>query len=165
MPDFVERWKLAGEAGDAQACADAVTADVELVSPLTDQFTFRGRDEVVALLTDVFQVVEGLRYHRDLRGEGTAMLAATATIAGRPMEEVQQLDLDAEGRIRRVTLAMRPTPAITALTRALGPRVARRQGKPGVARTLTLAGAFLDSVAMTGDTRFMPLAAPTRPAD
>ncbi|WP_053616120.1 nuclear transport factor 2 family protein [Nocardiopsis sp. NRRL B-16309] len=154
-------WIRAGEHGDAEAARVALADDAVIVSPLTDQFVFRGRDEVVDLLRDVFEVVTATRYVRTARVESGAVLLAETRVDGLAMNEAQFVDLDEEGRIAAVTLFMRPLPASTRFLRRLGPRVARRQGNNGVARTLSLAGAFLDSVATSGDRTFVPMAAPT----
>ncbi|GAB4009013.1 hypothetical protein GCM10029992_66930 [Glycomyces albus] len=111
-----------------------------LVSPVTDQFVVRGRDEIVDLLRDVFEVLTAIRYVRNERVASGAVLLAEARVDGLVMNEAQFVDFDEQGRIATVTLFMRPLPASTRFLRRLGPLVARRQGKPGVARTLTLAG-------------------------
>jgi len=42
----------------------------------------------------------------------------------------------------------------------LGPELARRNGRPGLARLLPLASGMLHGMAATGETRIMPKAAP-----
>ena len=165
MSDWVEQWKVAGQVGDAQRAAEALAEDVVLVSPVTEQFAFRGRDELRELLTSVFEVFTDIRYTDDLRSGTTVALFATGRVGGTVLQEAQRLRLDERGRIRELTLFMRPIPALTAFVRALGPPTARRQGRPGVARVLAVAGAFLDTVATSGDRRFLPLARPESARD
>lgn len=160
MTGWIDTWKRGGETGDAALAATALSADVVFVSPLTEQFRFIGRDEVAELMHCVFSVLTDVRYTTDLRQGQDAFLMTSAVVRGMRLEDMQHLTLDGDGRIARIVLAMRPLPAVTAFLRAIGPIVARRQGRPGVARTLTFAGAFLDSVAATGDRKFIPLAAP-----
>lgn len=162
MVTAIDAWKAAGAAGDVASAVAALAADAELISPLTAQFTFRGRGEISQLLEAVFEVVSDYRYERDLRGDREAFLTVRAQVRGVELHEVQHLELDQDGAISRITMAGRPLPALTALTRALGPALSRRQGNPAVARKLTLAGAFLDAVARTGDARYVPLAGPPR---
>lgn len=162
MTDWVGHWKVAGEAGDARAAAEALTGDAELISPLTDRFSFRGHEVIQGLLAEVFEVYSEFRYVDELRADGRVMLVASAQLRGRQLTELQHLTLDTDGRISRVTLAMRPLPAVTAFQRSLGPRVARKHGRDGVARILSVAGTFLDSVASSGDRRFTPLVDPNR---
>ena len=156
----IDTWKTAGGTGDLESAVAALAPDAELVSPLTAQFSFRGRDEISQLLDAVFEVVSDYRYERDLRGDREAFLTVRAQVRGVEIHEVQHLELDQDGAISRITVSVRPLPALTALTRALGPALSRRQGRPAAARKLTLAGAFLDTVARTGDTKYVPLAAP-----
>lgn len=162
MTDWVAQWKAGGEACDARAAAEALTEDAELISPLTDRFSFRGQEVIRRLLAEVFEVYSEFRYVGEPRAEGRVMLVASARIRNRQLTELQHLTLDTEGRISRVTLAMRPLPAVTALQRSLGPRVARQQGRDGVARVLSAAGTVLDSMASSGDRHFTPLADPNQ---
>lgn len=162
MTDWVAQWKVGGEACDARTAAEALTEDAELVSPLTDRFSFRGQDVIQGLLADVFEVYSQFRYVDELRADGRAVLVASAQLRGRRLTELQHLTLDADGRISKVILAMRPLPAVTVFQRYLGPRVARRQGRAGAARILSAAGTVLDSMASSGDRRFTPLADPNR---
>jgi hypothetical protein len=162
MMNAVETWVMAGERGDADAARAALADDVVLVSPVTDQFTFDGADEVVGLLRDVFDVVSKIQYVRVERTSSGAVLLAEARVGEVTMNEAQFIDLDPDGLITRLTLFFRPLTASTHFLRELGPRVARRQGRPAAARTLSLAGAFLDSVASSGDRTFIPIAAPSR---
>ena len=85
----------------------------------------------------IFEGTADYWYLRELRGVGEAFLTSKT----RP------------GRV-----SVRP---LTALTRALCPALPRREGEPAAVRKLALVGDFLHSVARTGDTRLVPLAAPT----
>ncbi|MEU6900346.1 MULTISPECIES: hypothetical protein [Streptomyces] len=162
MTDHVAAWRMAGEAGDARAAVAALSEDVELVSPLTDRFTFRGHGELEELLTSVFEVFTGIHYEAQFQDGQHAVLRAAGHVGRLRLEETQYLDLDDEGRIRRLTLMMRPLTAATRFLRVLGPRVASRQGRPGTAVVLIVAGAWLDSVVAGGDRVFMPMASPDR---
>lgn len=160
MNDAISAWKRAAETGDADAASGALSESVELVSPLTDQFAFVGREAVTALVRDVLGVVTDFRFVRDSRVDGGAILMAEAIVDGVALTEAQFIDLDADGSIARITMFFRPLPASTRFMRLLGPRMARRQGKPGLARTLGVAGSILDGMAATGDARFVPLTRP-----
>lgn len=56
-PEFVARWKRAGEQGDVADAVACLAKDVELVSPLTAQYRFTGRDQVHDVLASAFEVV------------------------------------------------------------------------------------------------------------
>jgi len=156
----IRTWRSAGESGDHRAALAALAEDVELISPITERFTFRGRDEVEVVLASVFSVVSGFRYVTEISEGRETLLVARARVRGVDLQEFQHLELDEDGLIHRITLAMRPLTAITALARELGPVLARAEGRTGGARRLQLAGALLDRITATGDRRVIPLAAP-----
>jgi hypothetical protein len=165
MSDVVGRWRTAGEQGDAEAAASCLADDVVLVSPLTEQFVFRGRDAVRDLLAAAFTAIEGIRFHAETRAGATSALFYRATVRGIELEEAQLLRLDDAGRIAEITLFVRPLPAATALMRALGPEIARRQGRRGLAGFLAANTAPLHAMVRFGDRRVVPLAGPkSRPA-
>lgn len=158
----IQTWRQAGESGDHRAALTALAEDVELISPITERYAFRGHREVGTVLESVFTVVSGFRYVVEVADGREVLLVARARVRGVDLQEFQHLELGEDGLIHRITLAMRPLVAITALARELGPVLARAEGRHREARTLRWAGAFLDSVAATGDQRFIPLAAPPR---
>jgi hypothetical protein len=160
MSDTIERWRQAGEERDAEAAAKCLSDDVVLVSPLTEQFEFHGRDAVRELLTVAFTAIEGIEYRTQSEGDGTWALSYTARVRGLALEEAQLLRLDDHGLIREITLFVRPLPAATALMSALGPEIARRQGRRGLARFLAANTAPLHAMVRFGDRRVVPLAAP-----
>ncbi|GAA1714045.1 NUDIX hydrolase [Brachybacterium phenoliresistens] len=156
----IRTWRSAGESGDHRAALAVLAKDVELISPITERFAFRGRDQVEVVLASVFSVVSGFRYVTEISEGRETLLIARARVRGVDLQEFQHLELDEDGLIHRITLAMRPLRAITALARELGPVLARAEGRPGGARRLQLAGALLDRITATGDRRLIPLAAP-----
>ena len=160
--DAVSRWCRAGETEDAIAAVACLATDVVLISPLTDQFRFRGRDQVQAVLEAVFSVVDDLVFDSAI-GEGqNRAVRCQGRVGGHVFEEVQLLRLDAAGLISEVTLFIRPLPALTALMQALGPELARRQDRPWLAAFLVAATRPLHAMTTLGDRRVVPLAAPRR---
>jgi hypothetical protein len=160
MGDTIERWQRAGEQGDAEAAAGCLAEDVVLVSPFTARFAFRGRDAVRDLLAAAFTVIEGITFHTRADGDGAVALVYRARVRGVDLEETQVLTLDDEGLIAGATLFVRPLPAATALMSALGPEIARRQGRRGLAGFLRANTAPLHAMVSFGDRRVVPLAAP-----
>lgn len=160
LPEEIrDAWSEAARRGDAPALGRLMSDDVVLVSPLTDQFVFSGRDEVVDLLTEVFTLISGITFTHRLHDENTVMMVVEATISGRRLQEVVLLELG-DGLVTRCTFFMRPLPVLTALMRSLGPRVAAKRGQKGLALLLTVAGIVPDLVVTAGDNTVMPLAKP-----
>jgi ketosteroid isomerase-like protein len=156
MDTAVERWITAGAAGDAAAAADCLTADAEFVSPLTDRFSFRGRDQVRTLLEAVFSVVTDF-HCVERTGDGELVAVRSRGRMDRiRLEEAQLLRLT-DGAITEVRLFVRPVPAATALMRALGPLLA--PSRTGAA-VLGAATGGLHVLAAAGDRSLVPLARP-----
>jgi hypothetical protein len=160
MSDAVATWRRAGETGNAGLARTALADGAVLISPLTELFRFEGGDTIAELLDDVFAVLTDIRFTDQIADADRIALFARARIGDRALEEAQRLRLDGSGLIGELTIFLRPLPALTALLRALGPRVARRQGKPMLAHVVGAAGAALDGMAVSGDARFMPLVRP-----
>jgi hypothetical protein len=160
--DFVAAWRAAGERGDAAAAVESLAADIELISPLTAQFRFHGRDQLRQVLLTAFECFSEIRYHTEVGDGDTRALFFRARVGRDEVEEAQLLRLDADGRIRELTLFGRPLPVVTAIMAELGPRLLRRQGRPGLARVVRLATAPLAVLTRLGERRLVPLADPKR---
>jgi SnoaL-like domain len=161
--EVISAWRTAGERADVQAAAQCLADDVEVISPLTAQFRFRGRDQVREMLSAAFKVITGIRYHTVI-GEGRVWALYYYGRVGRhELEEAQLLRLDDAGLIRELTLFGRPLPALTAMMAGIGPRLLRRQGRPRLATVVNLATVPLHAMARLGEQRLVPLADPGRP--
>lgn len=106
----------------------AVTADVEVVSPISGRMTFRGRDDVELLLGAVYGSLGELRW-TDVIGEGEKRVAVGRARLGPVwMTDAMVFELAPDGRIRRISPHLRPWLALTLFALVLGPKVARRPG-------------------------------------
>lgn len=158
--DAVSAWRAAGEAGDAEGAVAALSPEVTLVSPITEQFTFRGHRQVCALLEVALTVIEDITYTDQVTEGRTVALFYEAKIGATRLYEAQRLRLGDDGLISSITLYVRPLPALTLLMTRLGPDLARRNGRAGLARLIPLAGGMMHSMAVTGEQRIMPKVAP-----
>ena len=157
----VASWRAAAERGDVDAAVACLSRDVVLSSPLTEQFRLEGPDQLRDFLTSAFTTVGDIRYHTQT-GEGDAYaLFYRARVRSQPFEEAQLMRLDDEAHIKEITLFWRPMPALTALMITLGPELARRQGRLGLAALLRASAAPVHAMVTFGDRRVVPL---TRPA-
>jgi ketosteroid isomerase-like protein len=116
-------FRAAVEARDLEALSDVLREDVVFWSPVAHQ-PFRGRDVVLEVLANVLEVFEAFTYVDDLAGEGTHALVFTATVGSRAVEGLDHLRLDEDGRVRELTVMIRPLSGAIALAEAMGPRVA-----------------------------------------
>lgn len=160
--EVISAWRAAGERGDAQAATQCLTSDVEVISPLTAQFRFRGHNQVRDMLGAAFEVISGIRYHTEVGDGDTRALFYHGRAGREEIEEAQLLRLEHSGLIRELTLFGRPLPGLTAVMADIGPRLLRRQGRPGLARVVNLATAPLAVMTRLGERRLVPLADPNR---
>ena len=156
----IDAWRAAGESGDAAAAGRCLAPEVELISPLTAAFRFRGPARVTEVLTAAFEVIDDIRYHTELGAGDTWSLFYHGRAGRDQLEEAQLLRLNGDGLIRELTFFGRPLPALTQVMAGIGPRLLRVQGRPGLARAVTLATGPLNAMTHTGERRIMPLADP-----
>jgi hypothetical protein len=103
-------------AGDSDALNAMLADDVVFHSPVQ---TYRGRNQVVHLLTTVGGVIDDVDPTREL--EGVTFFAAA--VEEHPVDGVLVEDTDAAGHIAAITLMLRPLAqlqaAVARMTRAL----------------------------------------------
>jgi SnoaL-like domain len=159
------RWRAAGEAGDAEAAGACLDPGIVVISPLTAQFTFRGLEQVVAMLTAAFQVIDHIQFHTEVgTGEDTRALFSYGTCGKQPFEEAQLLRFGPSGLITELTLFGRPLPGLTAVLAGIGPVLLKRKGRRGEAGFIAAAVGPLHALARLGERRIVPLGDPARPA-
>lgn len=148
---------------DIELALSTLADDIVLRSPLTDRFTFRGKEDVRLLFETAYERFEGLNYHTEI-GEGRhRVLVGGGTAGGQPFEETLLVTLNEAGEIAEITLFIRPLPGLTAVMAELGPRLARRNGRSrftaGVLRLMT---APLVAATRSGDRVGLKMALPKR---
>lgn len=122
------RYRAASEANDIDRLIDTLAADVELVSPLSGRFVFRGKDDLRVLLTAVYGSMKGWRWHEEV-GSGTVrVVIGDGKVGPLTLGDAMVFDLAHDGRIRRIRPHLRPWLAVTLFAVILGPKVARHPG-------------------------------------
>jgi hypothetical protein len=159
----IAEWRLAAEHHDAARAIACLADNVVLISPLTAQFTFDGRDRVGDVLIAGFQVIEEIRFHTEVGDDRTRALFYHGRCGKQALEEAQLLRLNREGLITEITLFGRPLPGLTAVMRRIGPIILRRQGHPQLGGLLGVATVPLHALTSSGEQRLVPLADPRRP--
>lgn len=122
-PAPIEAWVAADRRGDLGDMAAQLDLDVVLVSPLTDQFTFRGPEQVMGVFTAAFAVLRDIEIANFTGAGDDWVVHGTNTLHGKNLEEIQWLHLGASGLIDRITLFIRPVPAAVAMLAAMGPEL------------------------------------------
>jgi 2-amino-4-hydroxy-6-hydroxymethyldihydropteridine diphosphokinase len=121
----VRGWRHAVEARDIDALAASLADDAKLRSPITVRIPFEGRDRVVELMREIFGLLESVRVLRELRQDEVHLLEIESRLAGYDLHMVQLLEHDADGKVRQITLFMRPLPGVANLAAHIGPRLVR----------------------------------------
>ncbi|MDQ6807333.1 MAG: nuclear transport factor 2 family protein [Actinomycetota bacterium] len=113
---------------DYGTIAGVLAPDVVIHSPITDSFQLHGRDDALAVLKIVREAMEGLE-HRELVGADDVWTQRfRARVRGRHVDGMDLLRFDEEGRVRELTVFIRPLPGLAAFAAALASGVGRRRG-------------------------------------
>lgn len=126
LPPAIGAWVSADRRQDLHQMRGQLAADVVLISPLTDGFTFNGAVEVMAVFEAAFELLRDIEITAVTGSGNDWVLHGTNTLDGRNLEEIQWLHLDADGLIVRITLFIRPAPAAISLLASIGPGLHRR---------------------------------------
>lgn len=110
-------------AGDLEAMQAAFADDIELYSPvLADPFV--GRDRVERLFAVLVETFEDIEVTDEISSSDRFVLAFTARVEGEPIQVVDLLSFDDEGRIATFVVTARPLAGIQALGAAVAPHLA-----------------------------------------
>ena len=121
-------FRLAVERKDVEAMTAVFREDAVLNSPVSFE-PFRGRPAIGMLLQILMEVFEDFRYTDELRGEdGALALVFEASVAGRELQGLDLIRFDDLGRLRELTVMVRPRSGLEALMSAVGPRLAALSG-------------------------------------
>ena len=113
------------EAHDLDLMMTAFAENAVLQSPISFQ-PFEGPAEIRKLLTIIVEVFGGFRYTDELTApDGTTALVFRATVGGRDIEGLDLLRFDESGRIRELTVMVRPLSGKEAVLDEVGPRLAK----------------------------------------
>ena len=125
IPGPIARWHDIVKSGDVSDLGSLLAEDVVFLSPVvhTPQ---RGKAITLKYLRAAIQVLggEAFRYIGEWFGESSAVLEFITTIDGLEINGVDIIGWNAEGRIDRFKVMVRPLKAIDALHRAMGASLA-----------------------------------------
>ena len=128
MEDAVDRYRAARGEADVAALMEALTPDVEVVSPLSGRLVFRGQDDVRVVLGAVYGTIAQLTWHESLGDGTTRVVLGEARIGPLRMTDAAVLELAPDGRIRRISPHLRPWLAVTLFALKMAVKVGRRPG-------------------------------------
>jgi hypothetical protein len=117
-------FRAAVEAGDIEGAIALLAPDVVFRSPVVHR-PYEGADAVAGLLRAVFEVFEDFRYVDELESAGGGhALIFEARVGDRQLQGMDLLYGDADGRIGRFTVMVRPLSGALALAEAMKARLA-----------------------------------------
>jgi hypothetical protein len=125
----VSPYRAALEARDPDRLADACAQDVVFNSPITSGVRIEGARGFADLFRSVLEVYDEFECVDELGAGDTRTVQLRARVGRQELEEVQIVRLDDAGKVREVTMFVRPLPGLAALTAALAPRLARRRSR------------------------------------
>ena len=120
-----DAFRAAVEAEDPEALADALAEEVVFHSPVTFK-PYEGKPVVSAILAEgAMRVFEDFRYVDQLEGAAADALVFRARVGDREVDGIDLLRFDGEGRVRELTVMVRPMSGVHALAEAMGRELER----------------------------------------
>lgn len=123
----VSAFRDAAERRDLEALLATLTPDVVIRSPVSVRLKFQGIEDARELFGMVFGELGEFTYTDEFADAGTRILVYQGRFAGEEIEETQLLRLAADGRIREISLFIRPLPTLAVVAGRFAPRLARRR--------------------------------------
>ena len=113
-----DSFRQAAETKDFSAIDELFAEEVVFRSPVVFK-PYEGREAVAMLLTAVAQVFEDFRYTDQVETGDAAALAFSARVGDRELDGIDFLHFDAEGRVNRMEVYVRPMSGVNALAGAM----------------------------------------------
>ena len=113
-------FRSAVERGDMDAAIELLADDVVFRSPAVFK-PYEGREAVATILRSIAQVLEDFRYTDELSGDGVHVLIFEARAGDRELQGMDLIRPDGVGRIRELTVMLRPASGLMAAAERMGP--------------------------------------------
>ena len=116
-------FRAAVEARDMDAGLALFAEDATLDSPVAFK-PFTGIDAVSVVLRAVFETFEDFHYTDEFEGpDGTHVLIFEARVGDKSVQGLDLIREDADGRVKNLTVMVRPTSGLMALAEAMAAKV------------------------------------------
>jgi hypothetical protein len=126
----VQAFRTAVEQGDIEAGVACLAPNVRFRSPAVFR-PYEGAAAVGELLRHVFAVFEDFTYTDALTDGRRSVLFFAARVGDRQLEGLDDLTVDAEGKIVDFRVMVRPLSGLIALAEAMGARLAAAEAEAG----------------------------------
>ena len=115
-------FRVAAESKDLDLLREALREDVVLHSPILFR-GFEGRDAAIYILSHVVEVFEDFRYVGEAEEDGLLFLRFKADVGDKQLEGIDVLELDEQGKVRDLTVFIRPLSALNAFNERMKARL------------------------------------------
>jgi hypothetical protein len=116
-------FRAAAEGKDFSAIEELFAEDATFRSPVVFK-QYEGRDTIAMILRAVAEVSDDFRYTDQIENGDTAVLVFEARVGDRELNGVDILHFDAEGKIEKMMVMVRPMSGLQALAQAMEQRLA-----------------------------------------
>ena len=124
-------------ASDPEALIETLAPGVVLHSAVT-RAPFEGRDVVADTYRSVLEAFEEIRIVDEFESGDTHAFFWEGRMGGRFVSGADRIRLDADGKVREITVVGRPMSGVATFLTEIGPRLARRRRGGLVAKLLRL---------------------------
>jgi hypothetical protein len=121
-------------ARDVNGLIDTLASDVVLYSAVTNT-PFEGRELVADTYRSVLEAFEEVRVIDEFESGDTHAFFWEGRMEGRYVAGADRIRLDADGKVREITVVGRPLSGVATFLTGIGPRLARRR-RGGLVATL-----------------------------
>ncbi|MGX1810508.1 nuclear transport factor 2 family protein [Nocardia sp. NPDC055321] len=125
MDDHLAQFCAAATARDFDTMMKAVAPDAVLVSPLAGKAVFAGHDDLRVLLTAVYSALSDTRWEPQIGTGDRRAVLSHAKLGPFRITDAMIVELDDQGRIRRIAPHLRPWLALTAFAVRMLPTMVR----------------------------------------
>jgi hypothetical protein len=135
-----DAFRAAVEAEDPEALTETLADDVVFRSPVVFR-PYEGKPLVSAILTEgAMKVFEDFRYVEQLEDGDAAALIFAARVGDRELDGLDLLRFDADGKVKELTVMVRPMSGLNTLAEAMGRQFERLGISPPAAPAARPAG-------------------------
>lgn len=126
-PTLLQAFISAQERHDVEAVIACFAPDIVIRSPITQRVRFEGLEQASDLFRRVFRAISDIRVY-EIIGEGhNRVVFWRGRVGQNYLEEANLLRFDERGRVKEMTVFMRPLPGLLALAVELASSLAGRR--------------------------------------
>lgn len=119
---FLTEWHRLVREKDT-AAIPAMLAENVAIGPPPYWNRLEGKDAVAFLLGVILSTIEDFTYRREWRNGAELALEFSGNVEGKPLQGIDLITLDSEGRVSKIDVPMRPVGTINVLIEKVTPQM------------------------------------------